>query len=768
DFDHDDWYRTFGMTEYQYIPDDSSDSPVSQDPVTELEGVNQLESTRAHRDQRSGPPTLQRELDPDPVSLPVAATKPKLPVSQTNTSTSAPPLRESSPQHTEASIQRETETATANADYPSKPGYFDVEVAPPRTSPGYYDVEEAPPRSDPGYFDVEEAPPRVTSADSTSDSSSECSETYETETPSASTQPDYPRRPTTRSQTGRLPSGQTPNYQAAYVRHEDSFTRIYDFFYAGKAARKVKDPDMFTWDEAMASPHREDFLKAAQAEIDALVDKGTWEEDLKSNATTKIVPGTWVFRIKRSSDGSIKKFKARLCVRGDLQEDLGQDNYSPVAAWSTVRLFLVLSMITGWVTCSIDFSSAFVQSDLPKETPVWLHIPRGYKSSLSDAHCLRLKKSLYGLREAPKLWLDYSTDAFKKLGLKQSAFDPCLWYGKDIMLVQYVDDCGIAAPNQARIDKFVNDLRKLGFELTQEESFAEFLGIKFEQKPDGSIECTQRGLIKKILEAAGMTDCNPNSTPASQTPLGTDKDGEPMKESWNYRGICGMLLYLSTNTRVDIAFAVSQVCRFGHDPKKSHATAVKTILRYLKKTADKGMIIRPMDAKLHLNLYVDSDFCGLFGREDPRDPNSVRSRTGYVIILCGWPIIWKSQLQSHLSQSTLEAEYSALSSSLRVFLPLKNLVLEMIDKISAPKLMDTKLHATVFEDNQSTYYLATNQKITSRTKYLLAKWHWFWAEYNKRAFTIVKCPTDKQLADFLTKSQPRNTFEANRKDVIGW
>ena len=229
-----------------------------------------------------------------------------------------------------------------------------------------------------------------------------------------------------------------------------------------------------------------------------------------------------------------------------------------------------------------------------------------------------------------------------------------------------------------------------------------------------------------------------------------------------------MLLYLSTNTRPDISFAVSQVCRFGHNPKKSHTTAVKTILRYLKKTQNKGTIVKPTDNTFHLDLYCDADFCGLFGREDARDPNSVRSRTGYIVMLSGWPIIWKSQLQSHLSQSTLEAEYTALSAALRVFLPLRWLIDEMISKTNCRMLEDVRLHATVFEDNQSTYYLATNQRITSRTKYLLAKWHWFWDAHNQKAFTIVKCPTDKTKADYLTELQPRTVFEANRLSTQGW
>eukprot|EP00972_Heterocapsa_arctica_P038481 5669739-Heterocapsa_arctica.AAC.1 len=89
---------------------------------------------------------------------------------------------------------------------------------------------------------------------------------------------------------------------------------------------------------------------------------------------------------------------------------------------------------------------------------------------------------------------------------------------------------------------------------------------------------TQEGLIKKIIETAGMEDCNSNRTPTTKEALGSDEDGQPMEDKWNYRSIIGMLLYLSTNTRPDISFAVSQVARFSHAPKKSHASAVKTII----------------------------------------------------------------------------------------------------------------------------------------------------------------------------------------------
>ena len=229
-----------------------------------------------------------------------------------------------------------------------------------------------------------------------------------------------------------------------------------------------------------------------------------------------------------------------------------------------------------------------------------------------------------------------------------------------------------------------------------------------------------------------------------------------------------MLLYLSTNTRPDIAFAVSQVCRFTSNPKKSHASAVKMILRYLKGTMDKGMIIRPTKNLLELNLYVDADFCGLFKQEDPRHEDAAKSRTGYIIILGGWPMVWKSVLQDGSSQSTTEAEYCALSTALRVLLPLQRLIKAIVDRCPSPKFEGSLLHSTAFEDNQSAYYLATNQKITNRTRYYLTKWHWFWEQYRNKEFAITKCPTAEQQADYLTKPLALPEFRNNRSLVQGW
>jgi hypothetical protein len=563
------------------------------------------------------------------------------------------------------------------------------------------------------------------------------------------------------------------HFQQLFLTSISQPNPIPDFIQSALKARAVKDPDTLSFEEAMRSPEKHQWMQAANGEVTGLEDKQTWTEVPMSEALTKILPGTWVFRKKRSPSGEIRKFKARYCVRGDLEEDDEEDNYAPVVAWTTVRLFLVLCFIMNWTTASIDFTNAFVQSIL--DTPIWIHIPRGFVSTNGPGTCLRLKRSLYGLKRSPRLFYETLLGALLKIGFTKSKFDPCLFFKLGMLVVVYVDDCGIGAANPKDIHGLVEDLRSMGFELTQEGTFSEFLGIKMEKQQDGSIELTQKGLIKRILKATTLEDCNPNFVPATAT-LGSDPDGPPKAEPWNYLSVVGMLLYLSTNTRPDIAFAVSQAARFSANPKQSHATAIKTIVRYLKRTMDKGMILQPT-RRLDLDLYVDADFCSLFRHEVDTNPDSARSRTGYVVVLSGFPLIWKSQLQSSIACSTLEAEYTALSYALKALLPLKRMLIEAMTHLQISHNpnqhtiqrfgpLHSSIRAQVFEDNQGAFLLATNHRITNRTRYFLNKFHWFWD--HAKDFEIFKIDSKNQRADYLTKPLPRESFENNRRMVQGW
>ena len=160
-----------------------------------------------------------------------------------------------------------------------------------------------------------------------------------------------------------------------------------------------------------------------------------------------------------------------------------------------------------------------------------------------------------------------------------------------------------------------------------------------------------------------------------------------------------MLLYLSNNTQPDITFAVSQVARYTASPKKSHAQAVKTIVRYLARTPEHGIIVKP-DSTYTLWCWVDADMAGLHGRESDDNPDSACSRYGYVMTFGGVPLVWKSQIIKEICLSTLHAEYVGLANALCSMIPIRAMIMDMLDFLELPKDIKPEVHCSMFEDNQ--------------------------------------------------------------------
>ena len=137
-------------------------------------------------------------------------------------------------------------------------------------------------------------------------------------------------------------------------------------------------------------------------------------------------------------------------------------------------------------------------------------------------------------------------------------------------------------------------------------------------------------MIDKIINLLGdsISGANTKSIPAVYKEiLHKDENGPERKQSWKYRSAIGMLNYLAASTRPDCLFAVHQCARFSNDPKLSHERAVKRIVRYLKKTRDKRIILTP-DKSKGIQCFVDADFAGGYSKETSEDPVSVFSRTG--------------------------------------------------------------------------------------------------------------------------------------------
>ena len=350
------------------------------------------------------------------------------------------------------------------------------------------------------------------------------------------------------------------------------------------------------------------------------------------------------------------------------------------------------------------------------------------------------------------------------MNFRQSTQDPCLFYGKDVILALYVDDVCLIGKSKKRLDEVVKALAETS-DLTDEGTLHEYLGVTINRHEDSNqFELTQSGLIEKIISSTFMEDANADKTPAASTPLGKDLEGEDFAEEWGYSSIVGMLMYLANNSRPDIAFAVNQCARFTHNPKKSHGKAVKRIVRYLIGTRDKGMLMTPND-HIALDCYVDADFAGLWNVEHYQDPTCAKSRTGYVILLGGCPLTWTSKLQTEISLSTMESEFVSLSLSLRELLPLRDLVAELADALGIKEKLKVRSHSTVFEDNNGALQLANCPKFTPRSRHYAVKYHFFRHYVENGELQIKRVDTDVQIADQFTR--PPEHF-CRLRLLIGW
>ncbi len=186
-----------------------------------------------------------------------------------------------------------------------------------------------------------------------------------------------------------------------------------------------------------------------------------------------------------------------------------------------------------------------------------------------------------------------------------------------------------------------------------------------------------------------------------------------------------------------------------------------------------GLILKPyaLDSTFKTDIYVDADFAGGWGHEDPDDPVCVKSRTGFIIETMGCPVQWSSKLQSTIATSTMEAEYTALSMALRVAIPLIDVCKYVIRKFRTPS--DTNLvtfKTTVHEDNMGALTLARLEpgRNTPRSKFYALKMHWFRSHLKPNEIELQYIESKQQKADIFTKSLSTQEFLRCRKLTCGW
>ena len=359
----------------------------------------------------------------------------------------------------------------------------------------------------------------------------------------------------------------------------------------------------------------------------------------------------------------------------------------------------------------------------------------------------------------------------REIGFKPSQFDPCLYYQGSVVFLVYFNNCIVFGPSDQSIDQVVTDLRACSRQFTVDDQgdIGDFLGIEVQKQDDGLIFLTQPQLIYSIIKDLHLqTSSNGKKMPSVTTSLlHKDVEGPGMTPDFHYRSVIGKLNFLEKSTRPDISISVHQCAHFSENPNRSQTEAVKCIGRYLLSSRDKGLIILPNQMS-QFDCWVNADFTGNWRQSDAHvDPMTFKSRSGWLVCFAGAPITWASKMQTITAMSTTEAEYIALSTSLREVIPM-GMLHEAREHGIQVDYLPPKVHCTVFVDNSSALELARLPKIRPRTKHINQSYHHFREHVERQDVSIQVTPTEAQLADLLTKPLPEHPLQRHRKAIMEW
>ena len=517
--------------------------------------------------------------------------------------------------------------------------------------------------------------------------------------------------------------------------------------------------------EAVIGPDGEDWLQAMAEEVKSILKNDTWLL-VERPENKKIIGSRMVLRNKYKPDGSLDRRKARIVARGFAQQPGIHFNqtFAPVARLSSIRLLVALAANYGMTIKQLDVTTAYlngvIKEEIFMETPKYLtealetviHRERSCSEirikaekmlqelETGDKVCL-LKKSLYGLRQSGRSWHEKLDEMMRKFGATPTNADPCVYYigqGEDALLIAvYVDDILVISRNKGKITKFKEYLSQK-FEIKDLGEPKYCLGIEFTR--DGNrIAMQQRGYIRDVLERFRMTDSKPVSTPMDVNVklIKADRDSNVEDTKLPFRELVGALMYLAIATRPDIAYAVSALSQFNTCFGETHWTAAKRVLRYLKGSAELGLVFEP--GAESLKGYVDADWasCSM----------DRRSYTGYTFILGNGAVSWESKKQRTVALSSTEAEYMGLAEAAKETMHLREFLKELG--------FENLANATVLNDNMGAKRLAENPIFHARTKHIDVRHHFVREALQKKQLKLEHVSTDDMVADMLTKALPR-------------
>ncbi|KAM1726180.1 hypothetical protein ACFX12_016980 [Malus domestica] len=513
-----------------------------------------------------------------------------------------------------------------------------------------------------------------------------------------------------------------------------------------------EDPRDYT--EAMSDIDSKRWQEAMKSEMDSMYQNQVWT---LVDPPEGIVPvgNKWVFKRKIGVDGNVETYKARLVAKGYRQRE-GidyEETFSPVAMIKSIRILLAIAAYHDYEIWQMDVKTAFLNGYLEEE--LYMTQPEGFVSKSEKPKVCKLQRSIYGLKQASRSWNIRFDTEIKTFGFAQNEDDNCVYQkvvGKAVVfLVLYVDDILLFGNDTAVLSSVKVWLSKT-FHMKDLGDASYVLGIKlYRDRSRKLIGLSQSMYIDKVLSRFQMEQSKKGFLPVGHG-IHLSKSMEPktpeeirQMSCIPYASAIGSLMYAMICTRPDIAYAVSITSRYQSNPGSEHWTAVKTVLKYLRRTKDMFLVYGGA-SELRVEGYTDADF--------QSDVDDRSSNSGYVFTLNGGAVSWKSKKQSVTADSTTEAEYVAAAEAGKEAFWMMKFITELgvVPTITSP--------VTLYCDNNGAIAQAKEPRAHQKNKHIDRRFNIIRRYAAEGKINILKVASADNVTDPLTK--PMSQIQLDR------
>ena len=491
-----------------------------------------------------------------------------------------------------------------------------------------------------------------------------------------------------------------------------------------------------------------------------MINKGVFEPTLKPKS--RVINSFLFLKEKRDLQGKLIKIKARLVANGSLQND-EKDNSSPTSSTSGLLIVAAVAAQRGMVVTTADISGAYLNAETTAEDREYMRLDPylagclcrlkpeyGRFLAADKSMTVALLKALYGCKDSGKLWFEELSSFLKVIGFTASKGDPCVFLRGKTILVVYVDDLFIVTTDQEEADELILALEQKYEALTVKRGKNhEYLGMMFDYTVPKMVKISMDSYVSSVIDDWPVSKSA--ATPARENLFAIDSNSPALSESDKdaLHSMVARLLYLAKKVRPDILLPVIFLTTRVQVATQQDKSKLHRILQYLSGTRTLGITFQfdggPTDT---VPCYMDASY-GVH--------MDGKSHSGGVILFGGGPVYVNSRKQKIVTRSSWEAEIVAASDGGTQVLWTVQLLRE---------LGFTAMKALLHQDNKGAIQsMEKGGPSGATTRHINIRYFWIKEQITEGTIKLVWVPTDRMLADGLTKPLQGTKFVEFRNSL---